>query len=175
MAAPFYCPNCSAKLRGMHVLERHLSQKIACRHNAHLTRRRRRSASPIARHPILAQGTTRGHTEVTHTTLPSQQDSPAGSIQGDQSRLSTEAPITDTAGRTYLFPQAGKAMWRQPTLYEAHKNARDAAGLPDHAPFASVGEWELTQILIESGISQRSTDRILKSDMVSPLASTVAT
>ena len=100
-----------------------------------------------------------------------QHEQTARSTQSDQSRSSaTEVPVnTNTAGRTYLFPQAGKVMWNQPTLYEAHKNAREEAGLPAHAPFASAGEWELTQILVESGISQRSTDRILKSDMVCTL------
>ena len=63
MPATYFCPNCSAKLRGMHVLERHFAQKIACRHNAHLARRRRRSISPIASQHTLARGTMTGRTE----------------------------------------------------------------------------------------------------------------
>lgn len=65
------------------------------------------------------------------------------------------------------FPDAGTAHGQHPTTFQAHKRARDEAGLPSHAPFASRGEWELAELVVESGITQRDTDRLLKTDMVS--------
>lgn len=72
------------------------------------------------------------------------------------------APVSAPSG-----PQPGRAYLQHPTVFEVEKNARDAAGLPSHAPFASRGEWELTEIIIDSGLSQRYTDSLLRSKMVS--------
>ncbi|RDX43381.1 hypothetical protein OH76DRAFT_1487957 [Lentinus brumalis] len=68
-------------------------------------------------------------------------------------------------GMELMRNKAGKAFWSQPTLYEAHRNAREQAGLPLHAPFASFGEWELTQILVESGSLSGLRTGLLRSDM----------
>ncbi|KAI1781759.1 hypothetical protein LXA43DRAFT_907812 [Ganoderma leucocontextum] len=62
-------------------------------------------------------------------------------------------------------PTPGKGLYRHPTVFEVEKMARDAAGLPPHAPCASRGEWEFTKWIVDSGISQEQTDKLLKTDM----------
>ncbi|KAI0701572.1 hypothetical protein C8T65DRAFT_556968, partial [Cerioporus squamosus] len=50
--------------------------------------------------------------------------------------------------------------------FEVQKAYRDALGLPAHAPFTSEAEWEMAEFVIESGLTQGETDRLLKTRMV---------
>lgn len=86
----------------------------------------------------------------------------------DHSSTDTDTPNSQPS---QPIPEPGKPLYAHPTVFEVEKHVREAAGLPPHAPFASRGEWELTEILIKSGISQGYADKLLKSDMVCHLHS----
>lgn len=64
-------------------------------------------------------------------------------------------------------PHPGKPLYTCPTVFQIQKEARDRASIPPHAPFASFAKWQLTEILVKSGIFQGYIDKLLKSDMVS--------
>lgn len=85
--------------------------------------------------------------------------------ESQHSRRTAKGPEITTVNRP--FPLAGKPHHPHPTTFSVHKQARDTAGLPPHAPFASRGEWELAELIVESELTQRDTDRLLKTDMVS--------
>ena len=67
-----------------------------------------------------------------------------------------------TCRTTYPFPEAGKPLRPHPTAFDVEKTAREALGLPPYAPFASEDEWEVTEFIIESNLSQRDTERLLR-------------
>lgn len=53
-----------------------------------------------------------------------------------------------------------------PTLFELRRGAQILNKTPVWHPFASYEEWELAEWIIESEVTQCSTDRFLKSHLV---------
>ncbi len=83
---------------------------------------------------------------------------------GQESQSQTES---NADGITYPFPHAGSPLAQHPTVFEVEKEAREQLGLPPHAPFAGPDEWEVAEFIVESDMSQRDTDRFLRTRMVS--------
>ncbi|TFK90236.1 hypothetical protein K466DRAFT_485132, partial [Polyporus arcularius HHB13444] len=164
--SPTVCPNCSARLRSSTALPRHLGQIASCRHNARLSARQ----SAGRRKPQLPT-----RLPNTSSLLPPHSSQPGVSITnptahagGDPSQAT--APTDGTAQPEE--PTSGHKYYRYPTVFEVQKAYRDALGLPAHAPFASEAEWEMAEFVIESGLTQGETDRLLKTRMYSHCRST---
>ncbi|TFY68302.1 hypothetical protein EVJ58_g1088 [Rhodofomes roseus] len=66
------------------------------------------------------------------------------------------------------YPNAGWKFAQQPTPFEvdfaAHALAPNGP-LPPYSPFASLAELEIAQWILDSGISQKATDKLLQSQM----------
>ncbi|KAG8985278.1 hypothetical protein FRB94_003874, partial [Tulasnella sp. JGI-2019a] len=103
------------------------------------------------------------------STTPLSSSPPALPIDPNQPVSSSplSSPISDPPFRTTHFPHAaGTPYQHHPTSFELKHTVDRAAGLPLWHPFASQAEWEFTEWIIKSDISQCDTDKLLKSKML---------
>lgn len=186
--SPTICPNCAAQLRNSTSLPRHLGQVASCRHNAH--RRARSALSSVSslgrRKPQLPVRPSNTHLPTSASTESPPLLNKASTCPGqpclastiDNSSTHSDDPSKNPAnpenaavvGDTTPAPEqrkSGHPYYRYPTPFEVQKAYRDALRLPPHAPFASEEEWELAEFVVESGLTQGETDRLLKTRMVS--------
>lgn len=185
------CQTCRKQLSGNSALVCHLGQKYHCRHEARSApshsklraarnQARLRQTLPLDNVASVATSTRSSNTSESasqhgtgyvgplssHPTegTPSPPTCASSILQSNQVRTFTLYPHSSTGGQATVYP--GMPLYASPTVFEVQKEARDRAGLPPHAPFASLAEWQLTEIVIKSGISQGYRDRLLKSEMV---------
>lgn len=138
------CRSCETQFNHNEALHQHLGQLPACRH---FHKRARTNSNPQPRRrPAVS--------EERHS-----QD------QGWTQRLSESRTSPEPRRAEQTAPsegsKPGQPYGMQPTAFDAFKMAQQSAGQPPWYPFASFKEWSLAEWVVESGISQGDTERLL--------------
>ncbi|KAH9949208.1 hypothetical protein B0H21DRAFT_688850 [Amylocystis lapponica] len=175
----YVCENCLKRFEQETSLQRHFGQRPVCRHNHKRARRattsppthRKRTRTNTPADPPIARPESISATRSTDTTRTSTAEGPAIiSARDDHPGEGSHSQPSENATKTsnVPFPSAGRPYQHHPTVFEAYQKAQQDARQPPWAPFISAAEWELAEWVVESGVSQRDTDKLLKTKMVTP-------
>lgn len=155
------CSDCISRLHGQsEALRDVLGTRATCRHRSlspHNTshKKPRTSASPGPSSPATSHAREGNIPPGSFSVTPPATTGPSSPSESSTQR---HAESGSSAGETHGC---------HPTVFDVHCDAQKIAGLPAWAPFSSAEEWEFAEWVIESGISQRDTDKLLKTGMVS--------
>lgn len=78
----------------------------------------------------------------------------------------TSSPDRPSFQTEHPSQPAGSAFHRYLTPFEALRAKQNLDAQPPWHPFRSQAEWEFARWILKSGITQRDTDKLLKSQMV---------
>jgi Plavaka transposase len=90
--------------------------------------------------------------------------------EGEYDRESDDGestPSSDARWREDFPHRAGQALRRNPTMFEALRNAQVARGESIWGMFADEGDWEFAKWILKSGTTHSSTNKLLELKKVS--------
>lgn len=173
-----YCgkPGVSRTLQG---LRSHISQTPRCRarrDEEHMLLHRNRSARASLQH--AHQQSVENHTQ--RESLEENNTPPSDNPDEHHSKRArvdddNEAEIFESANTKFIVDYPAEACAgailedsrdRLETRFEKIWRMQQNAGEPAWAPFSSLGDWELSRWLVQSGVSQREIDKFLKLESV---------
>lgn len=167
----FRCKYCTALLPTAQGLCSHIAQSSRCQRNAYNEFQQREHSPPSKAHTppsepeAMSDDDDLPNADFDLPRMPSPAEEDKEEPPSKRARVEEiedeEAPGKTRWTEPFPFP-AGTILGRAPTRFEAVRAEQTASGDAPWAPFESEDEWELVRWMMQSGISQKQTDKFLK-------------